>query len=195
MLWIFLSFIFHTFSTNLDISTVHVIFANHLDVGYPIFLFLLSIFIFGNFFSFNAHNDNNETGLAIDVINRYFDVYFPQALDLAVTIPQQPGNKKYIYTSHSWLISIYLNCTPFQALFPFGPIHCPSEANVTRMKNAIRNGNFVWHAFPFNAQLSLMDSRSIKSAIQIGHDLDKMFGKVKIYLFLRIDSFFYLYTY
>jgi hypothetical protein len=110
------------------------------------------------------------------------DLYFPQAVQLAFDIPKLLG-KKYIYTSHPWLISIYLNCNKFNS-FP-GKLHCPSQQNVTLFRNAILSGSIAWHAFPFNAQMSLMDSSMIKAAIALGHNLDKEFNKVRFFLFQR----------
>ncbi len=44
------------------------------------------------------------------------------------------------------------------------------------MEDAIREGVIYWHAFPFNAQLELMDEDLIRASVRITHDLDKKFG-------------------
>lgn len=44
------------------------------------------------------------------------------------------------------------------------------------VENAIREGVIYWHAFPFNAQLELMDEPLIRSSVHMTHSLDKRFG-------------------
>lgn len=44
------------------------------------------------------------------------------------------------------------------------------------MENAIREGVIYWHAFPFNAQLELMDEELLRASVQLTHDLDERFG-------------------
>jgi hypothetical protein len=44
------------------------------------------------------------------------------------------------------------------------------------VEDAIREGVIYWHAFPFNAQLELMDEDLIRASVRITHDLDKKFG-------------------
>jgi hypothetical protein len=155
-------------------------------------------------------------------------------------VPKQSGNRSFIYTTHSWLIAIYLNCSLFQdafarieaaiyspphlnskpkqftseeknphgtngrhfisprnskpvdnkdshsnsnphsggALFPHGPLHCPSPKQVSLFARAIKSGHITWHAFPFNAQLDLMDAEAIVAAVALTHALDRTLGVV-----------------
>ncbi len=44
------------------------------------------------------------------------------------------------------------------------------------MEDAIREGVIGWHAFPFDAQLELMNEELIRTSVGLVHDLDKRFG-------------------
>ena len=72
------------------INNVHVVFINHLDVGYD------GIY--------------PETGFIVNVLNRYFQEYFPRAINLAKVIKQWNPKLSFIYTTHPWLVSLYLDC-------------------------------------------------------------------------------------
>ena len=64
------------------ITTVHLVFKTHLDVGF--------------------------TDLAKNVVRHYFDHYIPGALDLATAMRERGGAERFIWTTGSWLIFEYL---------------------------------------------------------------------------------------
>lgn len=59
-----------------------------------------------------------------------------------------------------------------------GSLHYNGQGNVVlqAVENAIREGVIYWHAFPFNAQLEMMDEPLIRSSVHMTHSLDKRFG-------------------
>lgn len=92
---------------------------NHLDVGFD--------------------GIHPTIGFAINVINRfssflliykrYFDVYFPMAVSVAQQLREKGGTERLIYTTHPWLVSIYVDCE--NANIPQLPqidetLHCPN---------------------------------------------------------------------
>ena len=74
-----------------DIKELHIVLSNHLDVGYSY--------------------------LIVDVINKYFDEYFPKIHELSLAAKEL--KLPFIYTTQSWLISLYLECPPNACFFFF----------------------------------------------------------------------------
>ncbi len=65
-----------------QVKTVHVVFTDHLDVGW--------------------------TDFAIDVINDYFHVFFPRAYETFGDLGSDPTVFKY--STHPWIVSLFLDC-------------------------------------------------------------------------------------
>lgn len=66
------------------IHTVHMVFMNHLDVGYASFI-------------------NN-------IDNEYFHEYYPGAINIANAMRALEGTDRFIYVTHTWLMSFFLSC-------------------------------------------------------------------------------------
>ena len=85
-----------------SIRKVHVIQSCHLDVGF--------------------------VDLAINIINRYFDTFLPDAIAIAKSLAANrtsatsPG---LVFTTQSWLISLYLSCP---SSFPAPPAEAPAPS-------------------------------------------------------------------
>jgi hypothetical protein len=75
------------------------------------------------------------------VINRYFDVYFPAAVATALELRNRTDNVRLIWTTHSWLVSLYTNCT-HPVLFE--PIHCPTPEQLSAFNEAVLRGDITW---------------------------------------------------
>ena len=151
------------------VKKVHVVFSNHLDVGYT--------------------GDNQTPDLAIDVVNLYFDLYFARALNTSSQL--RARGSRYIYTTHSWLASLYLDCpkvdvyqAAMAALWPHRytaaadvpALHCPLPHARAAFVDGVRRGDIVWHAFPHNAQMELMDSTLFSFGVKLTHRLDANFS-------------------
>jgi hypothetical protein len=98
---------------------VHVVYMNHLDVGF---------------------NGQDKIGFTYNVVNLYFDKYFPLAVKVSEDIRKLPGNERFVYTTHSWLVSLYLHC-PTNGIF-----HCPTEDQRQSFIQTIQKGDVVWYA-------------------------------------------------
>ena len=68
-----------------NITTVHVVFMTHLDLGY--------------------------TNLARNICDEYFNTFFPAGWNLSSTLRAMGGPAQYAVTSHPWLILEFLNGT------------------------------------------------------------------------------------
>jgi hypothetical protein len=113
-------------STATPIKHIHVVFMNHLDVGF--------------------------TDFALGVVNLYFDKYYPLAIDTANRM--RKTSVGYVYTTHPWLVSLYLDCPSHI----WKGLHCPNDTSVSHFKEAVKRGDIAWHALPFNGQSEIMDS-------------------------------------
>ncbi len=111
---------------------------------------------------FKCHLDVGFVDTQANVIRKYFEVYYPQAIRTASTL-RQAGKDHYVWTTGSWLLYEYLE----QA--------APAERK--RMEQAVAAGDIAWHAIPFTWQTELMDPSLISGAIGLSHSLDRRFGR------------------
>jgi Domain of unknown function (DUF5054) len=111
---------------------------------------------------FKCHFDAGFVDTQTAVVHRYFEEYFPHAMDLASEL-RRSGSRRYVWTTGSWLLYEYLEqATPEQR---------------TRMEKAIAAGDIAWHALPFSWQTELMDSSMINGGIGLSQMLDRRFGR------------------
>ena len=130
--------------------TVHVIFSNHLDVG------------------FRAYNP--EGWFAADVIDQALNQWIPDAITFAANLSPfthaaNPYDDTYVWTTHPWLLSLALDCPPHMGY------RCPNQTAVTSMVRAVADGVISFHAFPFNAEAELYNSKLFDFGLQFTHDL------------------------
>lgn len=52
------------------------------------------------------------TGFINNVLNQYFNVYFPRAIKVSEDLRDQGYVENFIYTTHPWLVSLYVDCPP-----------------------------------------------------------------------------------
>jgi len=111
---------------------------------------------------FKCHLDVGFVDTQAAIIRRYFDNYYPRAIQLAATM-RAAGNDRYVWTTGSWLLYSYLQ----QA--------SPEQAK--KMEQAIERGDIAWHALPFTWQSELLDRSMITGCIGFSKSLDKRFGR------------------
>ena len=137
-----------------DTEEVHVIFMNHLDVGY---------------------DGIDPTGFINNVLNVYFDEYFPRAISLAAELAMNvSSNRQFVYTTHPWLVYLYLNC-PNNVTLNNIQLHCPSPSSVKTFEDAIDKGFIRWHAGPMNMQMELLNEKMVDIAMWFSAQLDKTY--------------------
>jgi hypothetical protein len=111
---------------------------------------------------FKCHLDVGFIDTQAAVIRKYFEQYFPQAIERARTL-RQSGEERYVWTTGSWLIFEYLE----QA----------NAENRKRMERALVDGDLAWHALPFTWQTELLDRSAIAGALGFSKSLDRRFGR------------------
>jgi len=138
-----------------SITKVHVIFMNHLDVGYD------GIW--------------PDIGFINNVLNRYFIEYFPRAINLANGIKEWNSNLSFIYTTHPWLISLYLDCPPNMVLNGI-QLFCPDKEAVDALISAIKSGYIAIHAGAMNLQYGMMNSDTVVASVQLAQQVYQKLG-------------------
>ena len=108
-----------------------------------------------------CHLDVGFTQTQGQVLRKYFDVYFPEAIRIAAAM-RKAGGDRYIWTTGSWLLYEYLE----QA----------SPAGRRMMEDAIAAGDICWHAMPFNWQTEMISRSMIDGAMGFSSTLDRRFG-------------------
>jgi hypothetical protein len=61
-----------------------------------------------------------ELGFINNVLNKYFVEYFPRAIRLSEQLRILGYYEKFIYTTHPWLVSLYLNIQSVYNIFTSG---------------------------------------------------------------------------
>ena len=111
---------------------------------------------------FKCHLDVGFIDTQAAVIKKYFERYFPLAIETARTL-RQAGTERYVWTTGSWLLYEYLE----QA----------GAEERKRMEQAIAAGDIAWHALPFTWQTELLNRSAIAGAIGFSKSLDRRFGR------------------
>jgi hypothetical protein len=111
---------------------------------------------------FKCHLDVGFVDTQAAIIRKYFDVYFPLAIQTARSL-RQSGDDRYVWTTGSWLLYEYLE----QA----------NPADRKRMEQAIGEGSIAWHALPFTWQSELLNESAVTGAIGFSKSLDRRFGR------------------
>ncbi len=109
---------------------------------------------------FKCHLDVGFIDTQANVVRKYFDRYFPLAIQTAAAM-RRAGSDRYIWTTGSWLIYQYLEKA--------------AEPQRQRMEQAIRSGDIAWHALPFSWQTELMDRSLIAGGLGFAQSLDRRF--------------------
>lgn len=108
-----------------------------------------------------CHLDVGFTDTQARVMRRYFDIYYPQAMETAARLRKASGDR-YTWTTGSWLLYEYLE----QA----------DALERKRMEQAIADGDIAWHALPFSWQTEMLDRTLIEGALGFSRTLDQRFG-------------------
>ncbi|XP_062571302.1 uncharacterized protein LOC134233351 [Saccostrea cucullata] len=150
----------HSSKDATNVKLVHVIFMNHLDVGYD--------------------GISPEVGFINNILNKYFHEYFPRAVNLSVQLRAGEYAENFVYTTHPWLVSLFLDCPESFKLTDI-PLLCPNETEKEYFEAAIKRGDITWHAGPMNMQPENMNSLLFQMSLNMSFDLDKRFGITRLF--------------
>jgi hypothetical protein len=105
-------------------SSVVILFSHFKDVGYD--------------------GISPVTGYINNILNIYFHEYFPRAIEVAQTLRALQSPERFIYTTHPWLVGMYVQCPPNLVLAGVKLV-CPSANDVASFTSAVQRGDIVWH--------------------------------------------------
>jgi hypothetical protein len=111
---------------------------------------------------FKCHFDAGFIDTQKNVVDKYIDVYFPQAIRL-VQSQRESGGDPYVWTTGSWLVYECLERT--------------SGAARKNMEEALGRGDIAWHALPFTWQSEFLDVPTVEGCIGFSKSLDRRFGR------------------
>jgi hypothetical protein len=111
---------------------------------------------------FKCHLDVGFTDTQSGVMQKYFNVYYPQAIERAAQM-RASGGDRYVWTTGSWLLYEYLEQASGQAR--------------RQVEQAIGKGDLAWHALPFSWQTEILDRTMMIGAIGFAKSLDRRFGR------------------
>jgi hypothetical protein len=114
---------------------------------------------------FKCHLDVGYTDTQAGVMRKYFEEYFPRAMQVATAL-RQSGTDRYVWTTGSWLLYEYLE----QA----------STDQRQRAEQAVAAGDLAWHALPFTWESETMDRSMIEGALGLSQSLDRRFGRTTL---------------
>jgi hypothetical protein len=112
---------------------------------------------------FKCHFDAGFIDTQYHVVHKYFNQYFPQAIETA-RAANASGKRRYVWTTGSWLLFEYLE----QA----------QAAERKTMEEAIARGDIAWHALPFTWQTEMLSPSMIEGSLALAQSLDRRFGTV-----------------
>ncbi|HEX5412523.1 MAG TPA: DUF5054 domain-containing protein [Terriglobia bacterium] len=112
--------------------------------------------------AFTCHLDVGFTDTQAAVLAKYFDRYYPAAIQTANAL-RDIGEDRYVWSTGSWLIYEYLE-------------HVRGAAR-THAEEAITKGDMAWYAVPFNLETEMLDRSILEGALGISHALDRRFEK------------------
>ena len=170
------------YNTTVDPATVrelHVIFSNHLDIGFN-----------SRAWCYNGeYNGCIGPNLTIDgqlcrpwsyaVLNANLNTFIPRALALANA--SRGGNTSFSYMTQPYVASLLLDCAAAGLVdWREGStgrplLECPNASTVKAFKAAVSAGDVWWHAFPHNPMPGLYDASlfnaSLRMASRLADDL------------------------
>lgn len=113
--------------------------------------------------AFKCHFDAGFADTQAGVVKRFFNEYFPKAIQTASQLRNSGGKERYVWTTGSWLLYEFLE----QA--------SPEQRKV--MEKAVADGDIAWHALPFTWQTELMTPSLIAGGVGLSQALDRRFGR------------------
>lgn len=116
-----------------------------------------------------THLDIGFTDLAAAVTERYHEEFLPRALATADELRAAGGPERLVWTTGAWLVLEHLE--RLEARGEAG------AAALTRVEQAIREGDLAWHALPCTTHTELLDPSLARYALSLSARLDRRFGR------------------
>ena len=114
------------------------------------------------------------------IINKYIGPggYFDSAPRLSQALRDKGSGASYKFLAHAWLVGLFVECTPTFPHLPLEGLDCPSPQRLEAFDRAVKRGDIVWHAFPFDAQPEVYGQEMFTWGINLTHTIDARYGVV-----------------
>eukprot|EP01006_Ploeotia_vitrea_P051969 TRINITY_DN67625_c6_g1_i1.p1 TRINITY_DN67625_c6_g1~~TRINITY_DN67625_c6_g1_i1.p1 ORF type:complete len:752 (-),score=89.33 TRINITY_DN67625_c6_g1_i1:2-2257(-) len=135
------------------VTTAHVVFMNHLDVGY--------------------------TDFSLRVLNLYMNKYFPKSLKTSKDLPAKHSNETYLYTTQPFLLWTLIHCEEIKKITRNAGdtmLECPTKDVVEAVKKGVQTGQIYFQAFPHNAEPENYDPQVFNASLQIAKEVALHYG-------------------
>jgi hypothetical protein len=105
------------------------------------------------------------------VCDLYFNYHIPDAIATSNALKTRGGEEQFIYTSHPWLLSEYLD----------NAVQCATRNTTQAQKqllvDAIQQDQVTWHGQPFTMLSPMLDPHMFSFSLSMAHTLDDRFKK------------------
>lgn len=112
-----------------------------------------------------THLDLGFTDYSENIRQKYINTFIPSAVDLAGKL-NTDKRKSFVWTTGSWILKEALENG--------------SSEQKENLKNAIKSGDIVPHAYPFTTHTELLDSDTLDYGLSIVDEIDKIRGRKTI---------------
>jgi hypothetical protein len=177
------------------ITDIHVVFSNHLDVGFNERSWNDQDAVEGNAQCEGLFSPDGERcmPLAANVTSEYFNVYFPRAASIS-DAARAKGTDRYIYMAQPWVVALFLDCAR-SGVNDWRPGHtsdhlltCPNATTIAQFKRAVSQGDIFFQAFPHSSCPESYDASQFEASLAIGARLADELGVARPKTFSQRDE-------
>jgi hypothetical protein len=164
-----------------DVQEIHVVFSNHMDVGFNSRAWCDGGSLQGCIGPQISIDGQKCRPWSYYVINANMNTFIPRAANLA----NELRNTKYgfSYMTHPYAVAFLLDCeesglTDWRPGPTYGKnlLECPNRTTIQQFKEAVKSGDVWWHAFPHNPMPGLYDASLFNASLAIGRSIAQELG-------------------
>ena len=155
-----------------DVVDIHVIFSNHLDVGFNSRAWCDGGSLQGCIGPEITVDGQRCRPWSYYVINANMNTFLPRAAALATKL--RNTTTKFTYMTQPFIVSFFMDClesglTNWRDGTEHGTLllECPSKETLDLFHAAVLRGDIWWHAFPHNPMPGLYDASLFNSSLRI----------------------------
>ena len=164
-----------------DVKDIHVVFSNHLDVGFNSRAWCDGGSLQGCIGPDVVIDGQQCRPWSYYVINANMNTFIPRAIDFAASL--RNTSTPFTYMTHPFIVAFLLDCeeaglNDWRSGSTHGSslLQCPNATAIANFKAAVKRGDVWWHAFPHNPMPGLYDASLFNSSLQMASRLAKKLG-------------------
>lgn len=164
-----------------EVTDIHVVFSNHLDVGFNSRAWCDGGSLQGCIGPEKFIDGQQCRPWSYYVINANMNTFIPRAAALANELRNTKYN--FTYMTQPFIVDFLFDCehsglTDWRKGATFGAnlLECPNATAIQQFKDAVKRGDVWWHAFPHNPMPGLYDASLFNASLAIGKNLADQLG-------------------